>query len=359
MYLARLLFITALLLTGGILLASSKIDQFFRYQSEHHQQVHLGVKRGAKSFDLGPCDSLDSFLSLVKRGKSGSSRAIKLDSEKLLVPIPQPLQKTAVALNYQDHQDETHLKELLLFPKLSPLTSWNTPVVYRGSKEQLLDYEVEWGFMLAQDIDRSTLKKITEKNITDYVAGVFLILDMTSREVQVRDATLSDPYLGFARAKGFESYAPVGQFFITYADFLLIKDKFKMTLAVNGEVKQSSGLSLMVKGPLAIIQLALSKKMQQREYKLAGKEVVQAVKSKLSKGDVVLTGTPAGMTFIAPTIGTKISGFIWGLVRGKPILGTKEYIIRHQPPHLKPGDTILASAPWLGEIDVKIVNSAK
>ncbi|MBT3234477.1 MAG: hypothetical protein HN353_00845 [Bdellovibrionales bacterium] len=61
-------------------------------------------------------------------------------------------------------------------------------MINRAKGEQLLDYEVEWGFMLAKRLDGEIIKQITSQNIADYIAGVFLILDMTSREVQVREA---------------------------------------------------------------------------------------------------------------------------------------------------------------------------
>ncbi|OFZ37154.1 MAG: hypothetical protein A2504_00600 [Bdellovibrionales bacterium RIFOXYD12_FULL_39_22] len=339
--------------------AENSMRQYFRYQDQADGGEKLGYLLEGRAYTLGDCLDIDSFLHLLQNEQARAS-SIDFDIEQLIVPIPQPRQQIAVALNYEDHQSESHLSKMVFFPKLTKLTTWNTPVVHYGAGRSLLDYEVEWGFLLSRDIDSEEVKKITEDNIINYVAGVFLILDMTSREMQVRYGSLFDSYRGFAASKSLPSYAPVGQFFLRYSDFLKLNlkknDEFAIALQVNGEQRQGAKLSEIKHMPAELIKMAFERKIMKKKFIMPDGSKVQAFSGKLFKGDIFITGTPAGMRFVAPTSKTKLRALRYGLSIGRPISGARDYIVNHQPEHLNSGDEIFATGTLLGEIIVPIIS---
>jgi 2-keto-4-pentenoate hydratase/2-oxohepta-3-ene-1,7-dioic acid hydratase in catechol pathway len=178
---------------------------------------------------------------------------------------------------------------------------------------------------------------------------------MTSREIQIRDADLKDNYRGFSRSKGLPTFCPTGKFYIPYQDFVNISPDFKLRLSVNGKIKQNSNLDLMISGPLKLIKDSfLPKHFNRRFNDMFGRKVAPAHNGVLHPGDIFLTGTPSGMLFVAPTNKMKRKAFLYGLKVGRPITGAKDYLVKHQPPHLKAGDKIRATATGLDEINVEI-----
>ena len=347
-----LTFLLIFTITININEANEFVRQYYRFIDEDTGIIVLAYKDDGKNYILGEAPDIDSFIALI--GKEG--KFFKPENIDYQVPFPEPRQKIAVALNYYKHAEESNLNKIVYFPKLTKLTTWNEPVLHFGDGKGLLDYEVEWGFLLSRDIEVSDLDEINEENIDKYIAGVFLILDMTSREMQIRYGKIQDPYRGFAASKGLPTFAPVGQYFISYSDFRTISSDFKMTLKSNGEIRQNGAIDDIKLMPVEIIKTALSNKVIRRTYDMPDGSKVSAHKGKLLKGDIFLTGTPEGMSFIAPTFKTKMRGLLYGMARGRPVSGLKDYIIENQPRHLVPGDKVWAGSKWLGEIEIPIIS---
>ncbi len=345
---------------SNVLYGDTMVNQYFRYKDneKHHR---LGVKKENKYYDLGICNNIDQFLKLI----SYTTISFKIEDNRLLdpnkivfdVPFPLPSQIVAAALNFSDHQDETniHIKPIF-FPKFSQLTNFKQNIILDKKVTSLLDYEVEWGFLIKKDINKDELSSIKSDNLEEYIAGVFLILDMSARDIQVRKSKLLNEYYGYAIAKGLPTYAPVSQYFIIYKDFLRIKDNFKMSLHMNNKLKQNSDLSKMILWPIELIKEMFVKKNRKRKFlaDLTGREVT-AFNGVLKKGDVVITGTPSGMLFKVPDGKVKWKAFLHGVRVGRPISGAKDYIISKQSRHLEVGDTIVAKASYLGEMKLKII----
>jgi 2-keto-4-pentenoate hydratase/2-oxohepta-3-ene-1,7-dioic acid hydratase in catechol pathway len=100
-----------------------------------------------------------------------------------------------------------------------------------------------------------------------------ILNDVSARDIQARDKQ-------FTRAKGFDTFAPCGPW-ITTADEIPNLQNLKMLTKVNGMVRQNSSTSNMFLGVYTIVSM-LSKVMT------------------LEKGDIISTGTPAGVMLNKP-----------------------------------------------------------
>ncbi|MES2263982.1 MAG: fumarylacetoacetate hydrolase family protein [Pseudomonadota bacterium] len=186
---------------------------------------------------------------------------------RLGTPIAGARQFIAIGLNYRKHAEESGLeipKEPVVFNKA--ITSLSGPdddiVLPDGSVET--DWEIELGFVIG-----ATARKVAVENALDYVAGYCIANDVSERNWQIkRNGT-------WGKGKSFDSFGPIGPWLVTRDD-VPNPQGLGMELAVNGVVKQRSNTEDMI-FPVAEIVSYLSQFMT------------------LLPGDVVVTGTPAGV----------------------------------------------------------------
>jgi 2-keto-4-pentenoate hydratase/2-oxohepta-3-ene-1,7-dioic acid hydratase in catechol pathway len=190
------------------------------------------------------------------------------DSVQLLAPVL-PTKVIAVGRNYIDHAEESDVPvpdEPLIF--LKPATSVIGPeadVVYPSISNEV-HHEAE----LAAVIGR-VARHIKAEDASAYIIGYTAANDVTARDLQRKDGQ-------WARAKGFDTFCPLGPAIETELDPL---ERLAVICRVNGEVRQAGFTSDMVFGVAEIL------------------ENVTAVMT-LLPGDVILTGTPAGVGKVEP-----------------------------------------------------------
>jgi len=185
-----------------------------------------------------------------------------LATVRLLAPC-QPSKVVAVGLNYRDHAVETRNAlpaEPLLF--LKPATSVIGPgeAIVRPAMSQQVDHEAE----LAVVIGRRA-QKVGPEDATGYILGYTCANDVTARDIQQRERHNS-------RAKSFDTFCPLGPWIVTD----LSPDDLGIQCRVNGVRRQDSRTSQLVFGVPALVSF------------------VSQVMT-LLPGDVILTGTPAGI----------------------------------------------------------------
>jgi 2-keto-4-pentenoate hydratase/2-oxohepta-3-ene-1,7-dioic acid hydratase in catechol pathway len=186
----------------------------------------------------------------------------RLEEVRLLAPVV-PGKIVAVGLNYRDHAREMGKKipeEPLLFLKAS--SALNDPggeIVYPPQSERV-DYEAE----LAVVIGRAA-KNVKEKDAAAYILGYTCINDVTARDLQVKDVQ-------YTRAKGFDTFAPLGPWIVTDID----PTEASVRCHVNGEVRQDGN----------------TRGMRASVFRLV--EFISSVMT-LFPGDVIATGTPPGV----------------------------------------------------------------
>lgn len=191
----------------------------------------------------------------------------RLEEVELLAPVL-PSKIIGVGLNYRAHALEMGKKlpeEPLLFLKPSTaLLDPGAPIV-RPAGFNRVDYEGE----LAVVIGRAA-RRVPAAAALDHVAGYCCVNDVTVRDLQVRDVQ-------YTRAKGFDSFAPLGPCLAMGLD----PRDLRIITRVDGAVRQQSSTSDMIFDVARIIEAA-SRVMT------------------LLPGDVIATGTPPGVGPLEP-----------------------------------------------------------
>ncbi len=202
----------------------------------------------------------------------------KLPGVRVLAPV-QPTKIVAVGLNYLSHAREVGAdvpKEPVLFLKPpSSIIGDGERIVYPTHMSQKVDYEGELAIVV-----RSRGRNLTPREAQDHILGYSCANDVTARDLQQMD-------LQWTRAKGFDTFCPLGPVVATDID----PGDLRMLTRVNGEVRQKASTSEMF---FSVEQLVSH---------------VSAVMT-LEAGDVILTGTPAGVGELKPgdTVEVEIEG---------------------------------------------------
>lgn len=217
-------------------------------------------------------------------GYETTGARIPLTDATLLAPVIPRSKVVCVGKNYHDHAAEmggVAPEEPLLF--LKPNTAVIGPddaIVRPVALSERTEYEGELVVVIGR-----IAKNVKAENALDHVLGYTIGNDVTARDLQRKDGQWS-------RAKGFDTFCPLGP--VIETDF----DPTQATIEtrVNGEVRQHAPLTDMIHSVAAIIEYA------------------SAVFT-LLPGDVIMTGTPAGVgTFAAgDTVEVEISGL--GILR--------------------------------------------
>ncbi len=190
---------------------------------------------------------------------------------KLLSPIPNPNKIICLAFNYTDHAEEQGLKApedpaIVIKPRTA-LNSTDAYIICPDFVTQL-DYEVELAMIIGKNC-----KNISEEEAKEAIFGYMVFNDVSARDIQFKDKQ-------FTRGKSFDTFAPCGPW-ITTADEIEDPQNLKLSTKINGEIRQNSSTSKMfIKIPEIVSKI--SKIMT------------------LEKGDIISTGTPAGVMLNKP-----------------------------------------------------------
>jgi 2-keto-4-pentenoate hydratase/2-oxohepta-3-ene-1,7-dioic acid hydratase in catechol pathway len=186
-----------------------------------------------------------------------------LDDVRLLAPVL-PSKVVAVGKNYADHAREMGGEppaEPVLFLKPSTAVSGpSDPVRYPHALTERVDYEGELAVVIGR-----LCRQVPEDQAAAVIYGYTCANDVTARDLQKRDGQ-------WTRAKGFDTFCPLGPWIETDVD---VAD-LELTTRVNGEVRQRARTSQLLHPVPALVAYA-SNVMT------------------LLPGDVLLTGTPAGI----------------------------------------------------------------
>jgi 2-keto-4-pentenoate hydratase/2-oxohepta-3-ene-1,7-dioic acid hydratase in catechol pathway len=193
---------------------------------------------------------------------------IPWEAVDLLAPVL-PSKVVAVGKNYVDHaaeMDSDVPPEPVIFLKpATAVTGPNTNVVYPSISREV-HHEAELAVVMGR-----VAHHIRAEDAARYVLGYTAANDVTARDLQRRDGQ-------WARAKGFDTFCPLGPAIETELD---PAERLAVIARVNGEVRQAGFTADMVFGVAEIL------------------EFVTRVMT-LLPGDVVLTGTPAGVGPVSP-----------------------------------------------------------
>jgi 2-keto-4-pentenoate hydratase/2-oxohepta-3-ene-1,7-dioic acid hydratase in catechol pathway len=222
--------------------------------------------------------NLDRVLARA-RGIAGGSPLIPIENVKLLSPVANPTKIIAAPVNYQKHLDEVRgdaqihqntQSHTITIHKAGLFLKANSSLVGPGEGIALRhldrrnDHEVE----LAMVISRKA-NNVARADALSYVAGYAIGLDITIRGTEDRSFRKSP-----------DSYTVLGPWLVT-ADEIPNPGELNLDISVNGEQRQNSNTRYMILDPAALIELASS------FYTLY-------------PGDIIITGTPEGVSPIVP-----------------------------------------------------------
>jgi 2-keto-4-pentenoate hydratase/2-oxohepta-3-ene-1,7-dioic acid hydratase in catechol pathway len=204
--------------------------------------------------------------SRIESWVESSTEAYPLNSVTLLAPVPRPPKLICVGLNYRDHALESKME----IPKVPTIFS-KFPIAVIGPGESIVlpknstqpDYEAEFAFVIGRGG-----RHIPAERWQEHVFGYTIINDVSARDFQM--ATTQ-----WLMGKTFDTFAPMGPHIVS-ADEIPDPHALDISLSINGEVLQHSNTrELIFKIPELVAYLS---------------SVVT-----LEPGDVVSTGTPAGV----------------------------------------------------------------
>jgi acylpyruvate hydrolase len=232
-------------------------------------------------------DLLPRLGEIEDRAPSLSGRArVPLAGTRLGPPIPNPSKIICLGLNYADHaaeQGKTAPDYPMMFAKgPNSLCGHGDTVPFPLGVEQF-DYEVELAFVIGR-----RARRVPRETAYDYVAGYSVFLDLSARDLQAREKQ-------WFRAKSVDGSGPCGPWLVTSSDIPSPHD-LSISLSLNGETMQSSRTDQMTYTVDFLVH-----------------HISQT--ATLEPGDIVATGTPAGVgvyrkppRFLAP--GDRLVGSI-------------------------------------------------
>jgi 2-keto-4-pentenoate hydratase/2-oxohepta-3-ene-1,7-dioic acid hydratase in catechol pathway len=198
-----------------------------------------------------------------KGGVQFTGATFPLDDVRLLAPVL-PSKVVAVGRNYADHAREMGGEppaEPVLFLKPSTaVVGHGDQIAYPVKLTQRVDYEGELAVIIGR-----LCREVPAAQAAEVIFGYTCANDVTARDLQARDGQ-------WTRAKGFDTFCPLGPWIETDAD----PADLQLTTEVNGEVRQQARTSQLLYDVPALV------------------EYVSTVMT-LLPGDVLLTGTPAGV----------------------------------------------------------------
>jgi 2-keto-4-pentenoate hydratase/2-oxohepta-3-ene-1,7-dioic acid hydratase in catechol pathway len=199
----------------------------------------------------------------IYQGIQKTAAKLELSKARLLAPVIPRSKIVAIGKNYADHAAEMGgvvPDEPIIFIKPNTTVIGPGDTIVWPEMAPSIDYEAELAIVIGR-----ICKDVPKEKVNDVIFGYTMANDVTSRELQKKDGQ-------WTRAKGFDTFCPLGPWIET--DF--VPGTQRITTTLNGEVKQDATLSDMI-------------------FKVP--EIVNFVSSVMTllPGDVIITGTPAGI----------------------------------------------------------------
>ncbi len=172
----------------------------------------------------------------------------------------------------------------MIFTKATSCLAPADTDIIRPSIVQLLDYEIELGIIMKQDITGPVT--VTSENLGDYIAAITIVNDVSARDIQI-------PQMQFYKGKSFRTFGPCGPYLTLLEPGDIAKvEQLDLLLTVNGETRQKDNTANLVFKPAETLT------------ELSGVQ-------DFAVGDLIATGTPSGCALSAPSPGKqKIAGLL-------------------------------------------------
>jgi len=249
---------------------------------QHRDRIHWGVLRERR---ITPIPGDFATTGDLIRGTTGrelaalAGDAVDVGDVSILSPVTQNQQFVCQGANYRQHMLESGVDPdaktfNMIFTKAPSCIVPAGSDVIRPRIVKFLDYEIELGLVLRRAIRGPA--DVTDGNLHDFVAGAVIVNDYSARDVQI-------PETQFYKGKSFRTFGPVGPHLalLDASDIGLLR-QLRLTLTVNGQVRQDDTASNLVYGPAE----TLTELSRVQDFEA---------------GDLLSTGTPAGCALSVPS----------------------------------------------------------
>ncbi|HVF01420.1 MAG TPA: fumarylacetoacetate hydrolase family protein [Rubrobacteraceae bacterium] len=230
---------------------------------------HVGYIEDGEIYALGGASTME----YIEQGRSASRQpggeTIPLEKARLHAPIGHPSKVIGIGLNYADHAQETGAEapeKPIVFAKYPNTIAGPGEAIRIPSITEQVDYEAELAVVIG-----SPAKNVSESEALKYVFGYTNCNDVSSRDLQFSEGGQ------WTRSKSIDTFAPIGPYIAT-RDEVPDPQNLSIRCVLNGETMQNGTTSNMI-FPVAKLIAFLSTGMT------------------LMPGDLILTGTPAGVGF--------------------------------------------------------------
>jgi 2,4-didehydro-3-deoxy-L-rhamnonate hydrolase len=259
-----------------------------------HDLTALGVNDMAALVAAAPGD----LRALAERAEASGTEPVEPASVVMYAPLARPGKIVCIGLNYRDHCREQGIEPPAyprLFAKFANAVNHPGAPIVRPVATEKLDLECELAVVIGRPASH-----VTVDEALDSVFGYTILNDVTMRDLQAEDRQ-------WLRAKGSDGFAPMGPVLVT-SDEIADPQALRLRSWVNGEAWQDSSTAEMVFDMRTLIAF-----------------VSRFIR--LEPGDVISTGTPAGVGHY-----------------------------QHPPRYLVGGDTVRCEIAGIGVLDNTVID---
>ena len=260
----------------------------------HQGSIRTGLVTGDEVTEV-PGDVLD-VIAASHRVEPG--RRHPLSEVELLAPIARPPKFLAIGLNYADHMAESGQDAPqfpVFFNKQSTCVIGPGEAIHRPRVSEMLDYEGELGIVIGR-----RCRHVPAERAHEVIAGYTVVDDVTVRDWQFRAPT-------WTLGKSFDTHGPTGPWIVT-ADELADPQSLRIRTWVNDDLRQDASTKEMIFDCFQQIETL-------------------STAFTLEPGDVIATGTPAGVG-----------------------------VFRQPPAFLRAGDTVRIEIEGIGTLENPVVD---
>ena len=244
----------------------------------HDGATRIGVVTGEHVVDLAtvapglPRDMVaflaagGAAMAAARHAESAASGRLALADVRLRAPVLRPPKFLAIGLNYADHVKESGLEPPavpVFFNKQTTCVAGPFDPIHLPRVSPLLDYEGELAFVIGR-----RCRHVPRDRAHEVIAGYLVVNDVSVRDWQLRTPTMT-------MGKSFDTHGPMGPWLVT-PDEIGDPHALELRTWVNGELRQHSNTRHLIYDCLAQVEHL-------------------STAFTLEPGDVVTTGTPAGV----------------------------------------------------------------
>jgi len=294
---------------------------------ERNERASWGVLNGDLISPLS--GTYPRTADLIERGQAdwttaaGGAGDLTMAEVSLLSPITTPCRVMCQGVNYREHAIESGMDPdartfNLFFDKTDASVAGPDDPITRPAHVKLLDYEIEMALALRKKVAAPIT--VNTANLHEYVFGVTIANDVSARDVQL-------PQGQFLKGKSYRGFCPLGPVLaVLEPQEMNLLDELDLRLEVNGAVRQRDNTANML-------------------YKPAETLTELSEFCNLDPGDVLLTGTPHGITAGSPP---QLIRRVATALLPEDKLWAAFVKLNKRKAYLKPGDVVTSSIRHAG-----------